>query len=100
MASRKAVAALFIIFLSLVILFLPWSIFCIVGKATLIFSKSITYFIFLIGCLSFAIMLWTLRILMVDIRYEINAAKEKEKNVKACYQYNQLLNPPDTDMNN
>ena len=35
-----------------------------------------------------------LRKILVDIRFKINGIKEKEKNVKECYQYDQLLNPP------
>lgn len=99
MTDRRTLAAVFLFSLFSVVLSLSWLIFTI-GDAGLIFTETIYQFILTVTCLSFFILVISLHKLLFDIRLKMNEVKEKEKNIRDCYQYHQLLNPPDTDMNN
>jgi len=48
----------------------------------------------IILCICFIITVVLLRRFSVEIRYEIDTQKEKEKNIHDIYLYNQLLDPP------
>ena len=50
----------------------------------------------IILCICFIITVVLLRKFLVEIRYEIDTQKEKEKNIRDIYLYNQLLDPPST----
>ena len=50
----------------------------------------------IILCICFIITVVLLRRFSVEIRYEIDTQKEKEKNIHDIYLYNQLLDPPST----
>jgi hypothetical protein len=40
--------------------------------------------------------IFLLKKILVEIRYDIDSRKEKEKNVRDIYMYDQLLDPPTT----
>ena len=98
MASRRTLGVIFIFSLSFVIPSTSWVVFNIMGDIGLIFINPICQFVAIMACLSFFIAAISLHKLLVDMRYEINETKGKEKNVRDFHQYIQLLNPPS--MNN
>jgi hypothetical protein len=93
MAQKKTLVITFSLSTVFVIFSVPWLLLNIFANIRLIsepfyqFVAVLTFFIALISIIS-------LRKLLIDIRSKINEIKEKEKNIKECYQYDQLLNPP------
>jgi predicted nucleic acid-binding Zn-ribbon protein len=66
----------------------------------LFFSEPIYQFVFIISCLSFIMSVVSIRESLSDAKNKIKDLKKKEKNVKDMHRYNQLLDPPDAEMNN
>ena len=64
----------------------------------LIITENLYQFILTMSCLSFIVTVVSLHRLLFDLQYKINEVKDKEKNVRDIYQYDQLLDPPS--MNN
>lgn len=87
-------AAQFFIWISIVILAAVWIIFRTITNANLIFSP--TYlFVFVLGCLSFIMAIFSIRKKVEDAKTEMNEEKFKQENVKDYLLYQQLLNPPE-----
>ncbi|MCK5636135.1 MAG: hypothetical protein KAH91_01845 [Thermoplasmatales archaeon] len=99
--SRRRTLAMVLISTYLFILWLiSWLTFYVIGNISLFFTEFGYLFLLTLGCVSFVFSLLILRKLLTDTKCELNNLTEKEKNVRDCYQYDQFLNPPDTDMNN
>lgn len=75
------------------ILSASWLLLNIVGNIKLLLEP-LHQLVVIVLFLSILISTVCLRKLLVDIQFKINEIKKKEKNVKECYQYDQLLNPP------
>jgi len=73
------------------------SILFIVFNINKIFSGVIYQIVLVISLLIFFIAAIFLRRLINEIKYDVEERKIREKNVKDCYQYFQILNPPNTD---
>jgi len=84
----------FIVWLSVAILSAVWIIFNSITNISLI-SLPTYLFVFILGCLSLAMALLSIRKRVSDVKTKITEAKEHEENVKDFYLYQQLLNPPD-----
>ena len=93
MVQKKTLITTFLFSTVLVILSVLWLLFNIVGNIGLLLEP-LHQLVVIVLFLSIFISTVCLRKLLVDIRFKINEIKEKEKNVKECYQYDQLLNPP------
>ncbi len=93
MVQKKTLITTFLFSTVLVILSVLWLLFNIVGNIELLLEP-LHQLVVIVLFLSIFISTVCLRKLLVDIRFKINEIKEKEKNVKECYQYDQLLNPP------
>jgi len=61
-----------------------------------ILTGIVNQIVLIVTFISFIVTLFLLRKSIVEIRYEINNRKEKEKNIHDIYLYNQLLDPPST----
>lgn len=59
------------------------------------FSGSVYYFTLFFVFIVFVFSILYLKKLLAEMKYDIDEKKQKEKNVRDCYQYLQLLNPPD-----
>lgn len=70
-----------------------WLLFNIIGNIELLLEP-FYQFVAILTCFTALVGITSLRKLLIGIRFKINDIKEKEKNVKECYQYEQLLNPP------
>lgn len=84
----------FIVWLSVAILSAVWIIFSSITNISFI-SLPAYLFVFILGCLSLAMALLSIRKRASDVKTKINEEKEHEENVKDFYLYQQLLNPPD-----
>ena len=99
MTDRKTQITVCMLSILLFILSASWFISITLNYGFMLIDP-LSFFVLIVSCLSFFIVVVSLHILLKDIRYELNELKEKEKNVRDVYRYNQLLNPPDTDMDN
>ncbi len=97
MTGRRTLVIVFLFSLSSVVLSVSWFIFNRVD-IDLIITENLYQFILTMSCLSFIVTVVSLHRLLFDLQYKINEVKDKEKNVRDIYQYDQLLNPPS--MNN
>ena len=61
-----------------------------------ILTGIVNQIVLIVTFISSIVTLFLLRKSIVEIRYEINNRKEKEKNIHDIYLYNQLLDPPST----
>jgi len=90
MARKKTLALTFLCSLLLATLSIVWLII----NGGLSVTEPLYQFVIVMACLSVVISVFSTNKLLFDIRSRINDVKEKEQNVKECYQYDQLLNPP------
>jgi len=93
MAQKKTLVVTFLLSVIFTILSMSWLLFNIVGNIELLLEP-LHQLVVIALFLSILISTVCFRKILVDIRFKINEIKKKEKNVKECYQYDQLLNPP------
>lgn len=61
----------------------------------LVLLETIYQLVLMVALLNFFIAIVFLRRFLAEIRYDLDERKGKEKNVRDCYLYYQLLNPPE-----
>jgi hypothetical protein len=93
MVRKRTLTSMFLYSLLLATLLMVWLMIDNVDGGVDI-TKPLYQFVIVMACLSFVISVFSMYKLLVDIRSNINGVKEKEQNIKECYQYDQLLNPP------
>lgn len=100
MKGKRTQGVLFLFWIILAILSTFWIVFILVNYLHLVLTLLIFQFVFILSYI-------TLIIAVIDI-YEIltngnnifNKREQREKNIEDIYRYQQLLNPPDSDMYN
>ena len=100
MKGRNFQDILFIIWLIIATLSAIWILFSIILDVNLILTETVYQFVLLISCLSLIIATISIHEMLTNAKNKIIDQKIKEKNVRDVYRYQQLLNPPDADMNN
>ena len=100
MKGRNFQGILFIIWLIIATLSAIWILFSITLDVNLILTETVYQFVLLISCLSLIIATISIHEMLTNAKNKIIDQKIKEKNVRDVYRYQQLLNPPDADMNN
>jgi len=93
MTGKRTLVIVFLFSLSSVVLSVSWFIFNRVD-IDLILTENPYQFVLTMSCLSFVVTVVSLHRLLFDLQYKINEVKDKEKNVRDIYQYDQLLDPP------
>ncbi len=93
MVQKKTLVKTSLLSTVLMILSASWLLLTIVGNIGLLLEP-LYQLVVIVLFLSIFIITVCLCKILVDMRFKINEIKEKEKNVKECYQYDQLLNPP------
>jgi len=93
MVQKKTIIKTFLLSAVLIVLSASWLLLNIVGNIDFLL-ETLYQIAVIVLFLNVIISTACLRKILVDIRFKINGIKEKEKNVKECYQYDQLLNPP------
>ena len=94
MARKKTLAITFLCSLLLATLSIVWLIVNGITNGGLSVTEPLHQFVIIMACSSIVICIFSTNKLLFDIRSRINDVKEKERNIKECYQYDQLLNPP------
>ena len=100
MTSEKTVALTFVISVIIVVISVSWLIFHQIINVGLMFFDSINLFLLISGIISFIFLQISLHHLLVITRNKQKTIKDQERNVRDCYRYNALMNPPVEDMNN
>ena len=77
-----------------------WITFYAIGNISLFFSNFGYLFLLSLGCICFVFSLLILRKLIVETKKELLIMNEKANTVQDYYQYQQFLNPPDSDSYN
>lgn len=90
--KEKRILALAFIFPLLIAIM---SILFVMFNINLVLLETIYQLVLMVALLSFFIAIVFLRRFLVEIRYDLDERKGKEKNVRDCYLYHQLLNPPE-----
>ena len=93
MVQKKTLIKTFLLSTALMILSASWLLLNIVGNIELLLEP-LHQLVVIVLFLSILVSAVCLRKILVNMRFKINEIKKKEKNVKECYQYDQLLNPP------
>jgi len=94
MARKKTLAITFLCSLLLATLSIVWLIVNGITNGGLSVTEPLYQFVIIMACSSIVICIFSTNKLLFDIRSRINDVKEKERDIKECYQYDQLLNPP------
>ena len=100
MKGRNFRGVLFIFWIILATLSAVWILFSVIFDVKLILTETVYQFVLLISCLSLIIATISIHEMLTNAKNKIIDQKIKEKNVRDVYRYQQLLNPPDADMNN
>ena len=86
------------------IIFIFWILLALLSAFYIIFSIinfGIVYlFVFILAFLGLFTAIISINKMLIDARYLLKLKKEKENHVRDFYRYQQLFNPPDSDMNN
>jgi len=96
MQDKNKLGLACIISILITMIFSTWFIFNMLTFKGLFFTENLYQTGLIILCICFIITVVLLRRFSVEIRYEIDTQKEKEKNIHDIYLYNQLLDPPST----
>lgn len=100
MKGRNFQGVLFIFWVILATLSAVWIIFSITLDVSLILTETVYQFVLIISCLSLIIAAISIHEMLNNEKNKILEQQNKEKNVNDIYRYQQLLDPPDADMNN
>ncbi len=98
MEGKKAKQVLFIFWIILAILSSFWIIFTLLFDISLILTRFVYQFLFILSCCSITIAILSIREILSEVKSQIIEEKFKEKSIRDYYQYTQLLDPPE--MNN
>ena len=96
MKEQNKLSLAFIVTMLSTVIISSWFILNIINDATLLFSENVYQLVLIIICVCFILSIVLLKKFLVEIRYEIESYKEKERNIRDIYLYNQLLDPPNT----
>ncbi len=94
MTRRKALVMIFLSSLLLCITFSSILVSIVMFEDGEVLIEPSNMILVLIVIANLVLCLSSFYSLLNDIRLKLNDGKEKEKSVKECYQYEQLLNPP------
>ena len=94
MKKVKMLTMIFTFWILIIILSASWLAFILTNNIHLIYTEITFLFVLIIASLSFFLSFFFIYQIIKDIGKEIKKSKEKERNIRDVYQYDQLLNPP------
>ena len=94
MKKVKTLTMVFAFWILLIILSSAWLVFLIFNNYNLISVNFIYLLILAIACFAFVLSMYFIFQMLIDVRYELKKAREKERNVRDILQYEQLVEPP------
>lgn len=94
MRKIKMLTMIFSFWVLLIILSAAWLVFLIYNNYYLISINFIYLAVLIIACLAFILSMYFIFQILLEVRIELKKAKEKERDIKDIFQYDQLLDPP------
>ena len=96
MKEQNILSLAFIVTVLSTVIISSWFILNIINDLTLLFSENMYKLLLIAVFVCFILSIVLLKKLLIEIRYKIDSYKEKERNIRDIYLYNQLLDPPNT----
>jgi len=86
------------------IVFIFWILLAILSSLYIVFNINnleVRYlFVFILAFLGFFTAIISINKMLINAKYALKIKKEKENHVRDFYRYQQLFDPPNSDMNN
>ena len=94
MKKVKMLTMVFTFWVLLIVMSTSWLVFLLLNNINLVLQDLLFSIVLIIACISFTLSIFFIYQVIVDVLIEIKKTKEKEKNIKDIYQYDQILDPP------
>ena len=94
MKKIRTLTMVFTFWVLVVFMSVSWLFFLLINNIHLIFEQAIFLFVLVIAFIGFSLSMFFVFQIISDVRIEIRKEKEKLKNIRDVYEYNQLLDPP------
>jgi len=94
MNKVKTLTMIFTFWILLIILSSSWLVFLFINNFHLANSNLFFGVILIIAGFSFLLSMYFIVQILYDVRVELKKEREKQKNIRDMYKYDQLLEPP------
>lgn len=94
MKKIRTLTMVFTFWILVILMSVSWLFFLLVNNITLIFEQVIFLFVLAIAFIGFSLSMFFVFQIVSDLRVEIRKEKERLRNIRDVYQYDQLLDPP------
>jgi|GEM_PF-2281334 len=94
MKKIRTLTMVFTFWILVILMSVSWLFFLLVNNIHLIFEQAIFLFVLVIAFVGFSLSMFFVFQIVSDLRVEIRKEKERLKNIRDVYQYDQLLDPP------
>lgn len=85
------------------IVFIFWILLALLSAFCIVFCiinfEMVYLFVFIFAFIGLFIAMISINNMLIDAKYALKLKNEKENNIKDFYRYQQLFNPPNSDMN-
>ena len=96
MKEQKLLSITFTASILSAFVFMVLILFTIFFNKNFLFTQFVHQIIFVIFCICLFVSIVSFKKSIIEIKYEIQTKKERERNVRDVFLYNQLLDPPTT----
>ena len=100
MKGSKAQGYLFTFWITFSVISIIWMSYALFAYTQYFIRRPAFNFLLILGWTSLIVALISIRHIFSDVKSKITDKKENEKTVQDVYRYQQLLDPPDTNMYN
>jgi len=94
MKRSKILTMTFSFWVLLITMSVSWLVFLFYNNLYLVSSNIILGLVLIVALVSFALSMYFISQMLVDVRIELKKTREKEKNIRDILEYNQVLDPP------
>lgn len=84
----------FALWVLLIVMSTSWLLYIFTNNIRHAFDQPLMILVLFLAILSFTLSMFFITQMLVDVRYEIKREREKQRNVKDIYRYNQTVEPP------
>jgi len=94
MKRSKILTMTFTFWVLLITMSVSWLVFLFYNNLHLVSSNIILGLVLIVALISFALSMFFISQILIDVRVELKKTREKEKNIRDILEYNQVLDPP------
>lgn len=94
MKKISLIKTVFLFWVLLIIMSVSWFVYIFYNNFSLISSNILVLFALIIACISLVLSVSFISLIIFDVRKEIIKEREKQKNIRDVYSYNQVVEPP------